>query len=76
MNTRKVIFGLFACSLFLVASCTQNTAAEDGLYEQGVDKTKIINGDKKSVDKTKIINGDKKSVDKTKIINGDKKDRG
>jgi len=73
---RKFVFGLMACVTLLAVSCeTSDIAADDLVYENGVDKTKLINGDKKSVDKTKLINGDKRksSVDKTKLINGDKR---
>jgi hypothetical protein len=61
MNTKKLILGLSMGFAFLAMSCTQNTAQEDGLYENGVDKTQLINGDKKSVDKTQLINGDKRN---------------
>lgn len=73
MNTKKVVFGLLTFSLFLFAACTDSSVSEDSVYDQGVDRTKIINGDKKNVDRTKVINGDKRSVDRTKVINGDKK---
>ena len=67
-----------ACAALSIVSCeTSDTASDDLLYEHGVDKTQLINGDKKNsfVDKTQLINGDKKKsfVDKTKLINGDKK---
>lgn len=61
MNTKKLILGGCMGIAFLAMSCSQNLSADDSLYETGVDKTKLINGDKKSVDKTKLINGDKKS---------------
>jgi len=61
MNTKKLILGLFMGLLFLGMSCTKYTSSDDSLYENGVDKTKLINGDKRSVDKTKLINGDKRS---------------
>ncbi len=75
---KKVVFGLLACATLLTVSCeTNDTASVDQLYEQGVDKTQLINGDKKRsfVDKTQLINGDKKRsfVDKTQLINGDSK---
>lgn len=57
MNTRKVVFSLLLGGLFLVASCTQNTA-EDSIYEVGVDKT-LITKDNKSVDKTLITKDNK-----------------
>ncbi len=56
MNTKKLILGLSMGLAFLVMSCTQNTATEDGLYDVGVDKTKITK-DNKSVDKTLITKG-------------------
>ncbi|MFH6603760.1 hypothetical protein ACEZ3G_09760 [Maribacter algicola] len=40
MNTRKILFALMASFALLAASCTPNTA-EDDLYDNGVDKTKI-----------------------------------
>ena len=56
--------------LAFTSACTENTADQD-VYEQGVDKTKLINGDKKSVDKRNLVNGDKQSVDKRNLVNGD-----
>jgi hypothetical protein len=42
MKAKKIIFGLLACVTFLAVSCNPgDTAAEDELYEVGVDKTKI-----------------------------------
>lgn len=61
MNTRKILLGLSMGIAFLALSCTQNYAADDSVYETGVDKSKLINGDKRSVDKSKLINGDKRS---------------
>ena len=60
MNTRKLILGIAMCCAVLAMSCSQSTAEDDGIYENGVDKTKLINGDKRSVDKTQLINGDTK----------------
>ncbi len=75
---KKVVFGLMACATLLAVSCeTTDVASEDQLYEQGVDKSQLINGDNKRsfVDKTQLINGDNKRsfVDKTQLINGDSK---
>ncbi len=48
MNTKKIIFAMLASASLLAVSCSPNTSAEDDqLYEQGVDKTKLINGDKR-----------------------------
>lgn len=42
MNTKKIIFAVLASATLLVASCTpNNTADEDALYEQGIDKDKL-----------------------------------
>ncbi len=43
MNTKRILFGLFACVTLMVAasSCTDSTAEDDQLFEQGVDKTKL-----------------------------------
>ncbi len=38
---KKFLFGLMACVTLLAVSCDNNTAEEDNLYEQGVDKRKI-----------------------------------
>lgn len=59
MNTKKLILGFSMGFAFLALSCTQNTASEDGLYENGVDKT-LITKDNKSVDKTLITKGPKR----------------
>ncbi|MDO6809007.1 hypothetical protein Q4603_10305 [Zobellia galactanivorans] len=70
---KKLAFGLLACVTLLAVSCeTSDVASDDSVYDNGVDKTQLINGDKKSVDKTQLINGDnRRSVDKTQLINGD-----
>jgi hypothetical protein len=60
MNTKKILFGICTCLILMIAACTPNTA-DDQVYENGVDKTKLINGDKRSVDKTQLVNGDKRS---------------
>ena len=73
MNTKKFFYGLMALVVLVGAgACTQDSA-DNALYEQGVDRSTIINGDaKNSVDRSTIINGDaKKSVDRSTIINGD-----
>ncbi|WP_145758356.1 peptidase m28 [Sediminicola sp. YIK13] len=41
MNTKKIFFAVVAAATLLVASCTSNTASDDTLYEQGIDKTII-----------------------------------
>lgn len=48
MNTKRILFGLMACAVLTLTaiSCTPNTA-DDETYEQGVDKTKMVNGDKR-----------------------------
>jgi len=48
MKMKRLLFGVIACVTLMAVSCEPNsTTDEDQLYEQGVDKTKIINGDKK-----------------------------
>ncbi len=72
MNTKKLFYGLMAFVVLVAsAACTQNSA-DDSAYEVGVDKTTIVNGDKKGVDRTTIVNGDRQSVDRTTIVNGDR----
>lgn len=45
---KKLVFALLASVTLLAVSCeTNSTADDDQLYEQGVDKSKLINGDKK-----------------------------
>lgn len=56
MNTRKLILGLGMCFALVVMSCSQSTAEDDGVYENGVDKT-LITKNNKSVDKTLITKG-------------------
>lgn len=42
MKVKQIIFGLLACVTLLAVSCEpSNTASEDDLYEQGVDKNKL-----------------------------------
>jgi hypothetical protein len=46
MKMKRLIFGILACVTLMAVSCEpNNTADEDQLYEQGVDKTKVVNGD-------------------------------
>ncbi len=41
MNTKRILFGLCTCLVLVVAaSCTPNTA-DDQVYEQSLDKTKV-----------------------------------
>lgn len=63
MNTRKLFYGLFVIGALIFASCTVDNA-DDGLYEQGVDKSKITKP-AQSVDKSKITKPT--SVDKSKV---------
>ncbi len=42
MNTKRILFGICTVLSLIAASCTPNTADDDQLYEQGVDKRKII----------------------------------
>jgi len=43
MKAKQIIFGLLACVTLLAVACESNsTADEDSLYEQGIDKKKII----------------------------------
>ncbi|MEX0288503.1 MAG: hypothetical protein AB3N14_05285 [Flavobacteriaceae bacterium] len=71
MNTKKIFFGICACLFLMAAACTPS--ADDQVYEEGVDKTKIVNGDIKNVDKSKLVNGDTRSVDKSILVNGDRR---
>ncbi|NNL01840.1 MAG: hypothetical protein HKP39_06155 [Eudoraea sp.] len=42
MNTKRILFGLATCLVLVAAaSCTPNTAEDDQLYEQSLDKTKV-----------------------------------
>jgi hypothetical protein len=68
MDTTKLFYGLLACLVLFVAACTENTA-DDAIYEQGIDKNKIILDNKNSIDKNKIIlENQRESIDKNKII--------
>ena len=42
MNTKKLFFGLATVLILMAAACTPNTADDDQVYEQGVDKRDII----------------------------------
>jgi hypothetical protein len=42
MNTKRILFALASVLILVAASCTPNTADDDQLYEQGVDKRNII----------------------------------
>lgn len=42
MKTKRIFFGLMACTMLLAVSCEPNsTADEDELYELGIDKDKL-----------------------------------
>jgi len=48
MKAKRIIFGLLACLTLIAVSCEPNNSADgDNLFEEGVDKTKLINGDLK-----------------------------
>ena len=40
MNMKKLLFGICAFLILVAAACTSDTA-DDQLYENGVDKTKV-----------------------------------
>jgi len=42
MNTKKIFYGLVTVLILIAASCTPNTADDDQLYEQSLDKEKVI----------------------------------
>jgi len=42
MNTKRLFFGICTCLILMAAACTPNSTADDQLYENGVDKDKII----------------------------------
>ncbi len=42
MNTKRILFGLATVLVLMAAACTPNTAEDDQVYEQGVDKSKVI----------------------------------
>ncbi len=42
MNTKKIFFGLSTVLILMAAACTPNTAEDDQLYEQGIDKKDIV----------------------------------
>ena len=44
---KRLIFGLLACVTLLAVSCESNTAEDDQLYEDGVDKTLITKSNKR-----------------------------
>lgn len=46
MKMKRLVFGILACVTLMAVSCEpNNTAEEDQLYEQGVDKSQLVNGD-------------------------------
>lgn len=48
MKAKRIIFGLLACVTLLAVSCEPNNSSDgDPLFEEGVDKSKLINGDSK-----------------------------
>ena len=67
MNTRNILYGTLACAVLIVAAACTDNSADDSVYEDGIDKNKIIL--KRSIDKNKIIlkNNEASSIDKNKI---------
>ena len=72
MNTRKLLFGLFACTTLFIASCTGDNDDSE-IYESGVDKRHITKGTD-AVDKRHITKGTD-AVDKRHITKGPKKNK-
>ncbi len=75
MNTKKFIFGALACLVLVLAACTDDSA-DNALYEQGVDKSKVRSSNSvdkskvrssNSVDKSKVRSSNSQSVDKSKV---------
>ena len=73
MNTRKLIFGLFAMATLLIASCTTETSDVE-LYENGVEKYKITKSNK-SIEKWKITKNNSGLIEKDKIDKTNKKNK-
>ncbi|WP_411030846.1 hypothetical protein [Spongiimicrobium sp. 3-5] len=46
MNAKKILFGILACGVLMAASCESSNTADDELYEQGVDKSKVRTSNK------------------------------
>jgi len=42
MNTKRTLFGICACLILMAAACTSNSTADDQLYEDGIEKERII----------------------------------
>lgn len=73
MNTRKLLFGLFALGVLTGVSCTTDN---DDLYENGVEKSKIRITNNQSVEKSKVRINNQQSVEKGKIrINNRKRNK-
>jgi hypothetical protein len=41
MDTKKLLFGICTCLVLMASACT-DSSADDQIYEDGVDKSKII----------------------------------
>ncbi len=50
MNTKKILFGICTCLILMIAACTTNTA-DDQVYENGLDKSKVPS---QALDKSKV----------------------
>lgn len=75
MNTKKFLYGFLACMVLIAAACTDDSA-DNAVYEQGVDKTKVTTSNSvdkskvttsNSVDKSKVTSSNRNSVDKSKV---------
>jgi hypothetical protein len=42
MNTKRILFAIAAVLVLVAAACTPNTADDDQLYENALDKGKVI----------------------------------
>ncbi|MEP0133976.1 MAG: hypothetical protein ABJJ25_07105 [Eudoraea sp.] len=42
MNTKRLFFGICTCLILMAAACTPDTSGDDQIYEDGIEKEKII----------------------------------
>lgn len=67
MNTKKLLYGIMAFLVLVAAAACSSDSADESVYEQGVDKSKVTTSPQ-SVDKSKVTSSPRtQSVDKSKV---------
>ena len=68
MNTKKLFYGVLACLFLMVAACTNDSASEDSVYENGIDRMDVMT-DKEinSIDRMDVQTDNAQSIDRMDV---------